>query len=166
MRSPRIHKLICAAIDNGLRLEGTQIISPYGNKLNPWKNPKSGYSFVNLTFQSESARVPYSRLICWLAYGSPPSDRHDADHRDRNRDNNHPSNLRWLEHRKNIHNSDRSGMIHRGEDNFSAKLNDDLVRHIRKLFDSGTRIRHISLALNIPNPTVHAVAHRQSWRHV
>lgn len=62
---------------------------------------KSFHGYMYLHFKSKKQRI--HRLVLELFAGPPPLN-HEADHIDRNRANNHISNLRWVTSRENQNN--------------------------------------------------------------
>ncbi len=57
-------------------------------------NPKSGYL--------EIASVVIHRIIATAFHGDPPTKEHVVDHKDTNKQNNRPENLRWVTRLENI----------------------------------------------------------------
>ena len=57
-------------------------------------NPQTGYL--------ELASVPVHRIVAYAFLGDPPSTEYVVDHIDTNRQNNRPSNLRWLTRFENV----------------------------------------------------------------
>lgn len=53
-----------------------------------------------------------------------------------------------------------------GELNYNAKLTEDDVRDIRKMYDNGESIASISRLLNVPSHNTGLVARRKTWKHV
>jgi len=60
-----------------------------------------GYSYVTLTEGGIYKLRPVHHLVL-LAFVGPRPDGHETDHRDTNRLNNTPGNLRWVTHAENI----------------------------------------------------------------
>ena len=55
---------------------------------------KTGYSFIS------SVRI--HRIVATAFHGEPPTKRHVVDHKDTNKRNNRPENLRWVTRLENI----------------------------------------------------------------
>lgn len=60
----------------------------------------SGYLRINLR-KNKKCHFLYIHVLVMLAFKGEKPENHDVDHRDRNRHNNHLSNLRYLHQTKN-----------------------------------------------------------------
>ena len=84
--------------DNGAVLRKT----PFGKRARKWDdkwtfgtpNIKTGYLGI--------ASVRVHRIVAVAFHGEPPTDNHVVDHIDTNRQNNRPSNLRWVTRLENV----------------------------------------------------------------
>ena len=65
---------------------------------------KNGYMALNLSINSKSKRMLVHRLVA-LTYISNPNNLPQVDHIDRNKQNNHISNLRWVTNQENRENT-------------------------------------------------------------
>lgn len=78
-----------------------------------WLKPaynRCDYVFYYLSFGVPRPMWVFAHTLVALKYiGKPPTDKHEIDHLDSNRQNNHWSNLRWLTHSENIIESFRRG---------------------------------------------------------
>lgn len=54
----------------------------------------------------------------------------------------------------------------RGEGNGKAKITADIVREVRRRFDSGEQQKVIAASMGLGETHVHKIAHRQTWKHV
>lgn len=63
-----------------------------------------GYRTLTLTYEQQWRSVILARVICWLTYGEPPFGKAVVDHIDRNKLNDSPSNLRWVDRATNMRN--------------------------------------------------------------
>jgi len=116
-------KHICASKDGR---NGAHSRPSRGKILSPKKN-SNGYLVVALHPGEISFTV--SRLVCLAFHGFPPSDDWHADHINRIRDFNLPSNLRWLSPKQNCSNGARL----QGENNGATKLDCEKAVEIFRL---------------------------------
>lgn len=54
----------------------------------------------------------------------------------------------------------------RGTDRYNAKLDEDRVREIRKLYDQGVSQKNLAERYSVSTHAIHSVVHRRSWKHV
>lgn len=98
-----------------------------------------------------------------------PNNLPELDHLDGNRMNPSADNLEWVTHKENVRRAYEKGS-HDGRvtgiKNPKAKLNDEIVREIRKDFDSGITQNKISVKYNVPWSTVHNIVTYRTWKHV
>ena len=84
--------------DNGAVLRKTRPNKKIRKLDNEWTfgrlNPKTGY------LEIASKRV--HRIVAFAFHGRPPTNEHIVDHIDTNRQNNRPSNLRWITRLENV----------------------------------------------------------------
>jgi hypothetical protein len=78
-----------------------------------------------------------------------------------------PDHLFLGTHGDNMADASRKGRMHPGEHNYNAKLTDDQVRQIRKLY-TGKKGQSTKIARLFPvsRKTVEAVGKRKTWRSV
>lgn len=98
-----------------------------------------------------------------------PNNLPELDHLDENRMNPSADNLEWVTHKENIRRAYEKGSHDgriTGVKNPKAKLNDEIVKEIRKDFNSGITQKKISVKYNIPWTTVHNIVTYQTWKHV
>jgi hypothetical protein len=69
-------------------------------KVLPWRHTK-GYLQVKLVSKNEYVH----RLVCKAWHGEPTFDKAQVDHIDGVRDNNKPSNLKWVTAKENVGNA-------------------------------------------------------------
>jgi hypothetical protein len=88
----------------------------------------------------------------------------EIDHKDSNRGNNRPSNLRYVTSAHNIQHSVARG--HRGENRWNAKLNPSKVRLIREMKANGIKVKHIAQEIGVSTGAVYHVLRGHNWKHV
>lgn len=70
--------------------------------LNPSMSRGQRYLFVHLRNGNEDSHYSVHRLVALTWLGPPPSNRHQVNHRDGNRQNNSSSNLEWCTPSENV----------------------------------------------------------------
>jgi len=103
------------------------------------------------------------RLVCMAWHGDPPGPDYQCDHIDRDRKNNHPSNLRWVTPEQNGRNSNQV----RGERQHLARLTDVRVMAIRDLYAlGGYTYADLGRAFGVASGTIAHVVKNHTWTHV
>jgi len=78
-----------------------------------WLKPQlNSYNYIwySLSYGFPCTSFVFAHTLVALKYiGKPPTEKHEIDHIDGNRENNHYTNLRWLTHSQNILNSYKMG---------------------------------------------------------
>ncbi len=79
----------------------------------------SGYCFTFVCIKGKVQRIPISRVVaeCWI--GEKPEG-YEIDHIDRNSQNNHYTNLRYVTKSEQMKNRDHSKIIIKGTENLTA----------------------------------------------
>lgn len=92
----------------------------------------------------------------------------EVNHKNGIKTDNHYENLEWVTPKENIRHSHNMGLQnHRGESNGGAKLTEDKVREIRKLYsDSGMNFIEISKIFNISKNNIGDICRRNTWKHI
>ena len=125
----------------------------------------SGYCVVGLRIGGESKGKTVHRLVAEL-YIPNPLGKTDVDHIDGNRENNHRSNLRWLNHGENIkHSYDTGRRSAKGENNSRAILTEQEVHDICYLLQIGVACSNIR-DMGYPYHCVRSIKLRKNWRYI
>jgi len=103
----------------------------HGFVLKPYIN-KQGY--MQTTIDRKCYRV--HRLML-AAFVGPCPPKHQCNHKDGDKTNNHVSNLEWVTHSENMYHAFKTGLVSkRGEKNPQSKLKEGEVWLIKKLLKS------------------------------
>lgn len=149
------------------------IISKKSNKiLNPVKD-KDGYLKITLCTNETIDGKKHSRktfrvaqLVAKSYHGEPPSYMTDptVDHIDGDRDNNHFTNLRWLERGSNSSIRKNKGT---GSQNHEAKLTDRQVEEICSLLiETNLSFQQIADMFNVDKSTINNIKQRKNWKYI
>jgi HNH endonuclease len=108
----------------------------------------------------------YAHRVAWiLTYGEIPEGL-KVLHRCDNPPCCNPCHLFLGTSKDNSLDASSKGRIAHGARHGQSKLNDDSVREIRRLYDSGVAQVEIGRVLGISSNTLWHVVHRRTWRHV
>lgn len=126
----------------------------------PFSRQNDGRGAINHSFSPQAHRV-----MCMLAHGLPPSDRHEAAH---SCGRGHagcvnPTHLRWATAIENAADRWRHGTQTHGEQTWSAKLTIGDVREIRLLKGKMTQSQ-IGLRFGVDSETVGNIHRGETWR--
>ena len=133
----------------------------------PWLgtiNPVTGYGQVS-DGRGRTAlahRVAYAAAVGPVAGGK----NNHVCHRCDNRRCCNPAHLFLGHARENMDDMVTKGRSSRGVGRPKAKLNDDLVRHIRRRFDAGEPLALLAAEYGVSKPTLWKAATGRTWRHV
>lgn len=128
---------------------------------------KDGYLQVRLFEDKKGKTLRIASLVAYTFIGQPPKGMKQptVDHKDGNGQNNHVSNLRWMEHKENIStrlNKKNSGG--RGEKNVKARLTESQAKEICSLIGLKTlSFASIANKYNVGRSTISNIAHRLTW---
>lgn len=133
----------------------------------------TGYHRVTLTDAHGKTRTfAVSRLVA-LAFIGPLPEGHEVNHKDRDKDNNHVSNLEYVTHSRNIQHSwevgDRRITVARGVDSGNAKLDDQKVKEIRNLHTVDPQTysqRALAERYGVSHVAIGCILRGTTWTHV
>lgn len=102
------------------------------------------------------------------AFSGPAPVGHHGAHRDGDRSNNKRENLRWATPVENAADKAIHGTAYRpiGALHHGAKLSEDQVRQIKRLYASGVLQSHIALMTGVQRKTVNSIVRGRSWAHI
>lgn len=126
----------------------------------------NGYLAVQLNIEGKRKGYLIHRLIA--EYFIPnPKNKPFINHIDSNRLNNVLSNLEWCTHQENVIHSYKQGFSsNTGSKNGFSKLNEELVKEIRKRHSLGETNKQIAKNIGVSENCIQQVTKRINWKHV
>lgn len=132
--------------------------------LNPSVNTW-GHRQVSMTKNGKVYRPFVHRLILEAFVGPCPPGM-EARHLDDNKANNRLENLCWGTPSENYADRVANGIGNQGARNGRARLTDDHVREIRRLYSNGHGSGELSRKFGVSSGAIWRIAQRKAWRHV
>ncbi len=136
----------------------------FNKQIKPWLNKCSGYLQINLGRKNRFT-IHYLVAITFLS-----NKNETINHKDGNKLNNHFSNLEWIsysENNKHAYSLKLRGFggTH-GSVHHNAKLTENDVIEIRKLYHSGEKPAKIAKIYRLNISTICSVIKRETWKHI
>lgn len=125
---------------------------------------KDGYEQVRLSKGTPKTALVH-RLVLESFVGPRPQGMVSC-HNDGNRINNRLSNLRWDTQKSNANDSLKHGTRRLGERHQNSKLNDAIVKELRKISLYGIAASELAAQVGVAPATVRTVVRGGTWRHV
>lgn len=145
---------------------GTVVRHGYGKKASLDK-----YGYLQLTLSKLDAGKCFRvhRLVAEAFIGPSPQDRPCINHKDGNKLNNAVENLEWCSSGENTRHAHKSGLVRKrlGEEGTRAKLTNEQVREIRRLY--AERIvphKEIAARFGIGWKYVWEIGSGKGWGHI
>ena len=128
-----------------------------------------GYLIATFNRKGQQGKTLRVHNLVLFAFVGPRQEGMEGCHNDGDRTNNHLKNLRWDTHSKNNHDKIKHGTNLPGEKNPKAKLTEDQVKEIRKLY--ATKLSEYSQSklgkrFGVGQDQISSIVRRESWRHV
>jgi hypothetical protein len=132
-----------------------------------------GYHRIHL-YQGGQSKAHFVHALVLTAYGPPkPSNKHQVNHKDLNKSNNHCSNLEWKTNPENLAHARANGHYsdppkHIGTKNINAKLTEKDVLKIRKIYVKGRHgnTRVLAKKFGVSMVLIQKIIKREIWRHI
>lgn len=127
----------------------------------------SGYPMVVLCKDGAHKDFYVHRLVL-LAFVGPPPKGHECNHKNGTKTDNRPENLEWVLPSENIkHSIEVLGHSRTGSDGPGAKLTEDDVREIRRLYKTGKWNQYeLANIFGVSQPAVSNIVRRTAWASV
>jgi HNH endonuclease/NUMOD4 motif len=123
-----------------------------------------GYAEIIVLVAGRSVHFLVHRLVL-EAFDCPCPDGMECAHLNGDKNDNHLGNLRWATPKENAADRDRHGTTARGIRGGQARLTEDQVVEIRRRAPRAT-VSQLSREYGISCPSINAVIHGRTWRHV
>ena len=137
----------------------------YNRFLKPRKNNR-GYFLVNLCKIGVMKTLKVHRLVA-LAYIPNPENKRTVNHIDGIKINNFAINLEWNTYSENMQHAYDAGLKQKGEKHYRAKLNEDQVLEIRRLYKTGDyTYRALGKMFGVDNSHISNIVNRKIWVHI
>ncbi len=138
----------------------------WGHVLSP-VTTQYGYHQVTLCVSGKHYSRLVHRLVAYAFIGPQPTPGHDVLHWDGDKTNNAFGNLRWGTPVDNNNDQVRHGTRILGVRHHNSKLNEDVVRSIRDMWNHGILDqKQIADAVGVTRRTVNGIVRGVSWKHV
>lgn len=111
-------------------------------------------------------------LVAKAFLGPYPTPKHEVNHKDLDKSNNHYKNLEYLTHQENIKHAVRKGVCmsphpQKGEDRYNSVLTEHIVRKIRKLYATGNYTqKELGKMFGANRITILDVVNNKTWKHI
>lgn len=125
-----------------------------------------GYATICMMADGKARSRRVARVVLEAFIGPCPTGMQACHFPDRNKRNNSISNLRWGTAQENADDRDVHQTTARGERAGTAKLTEEKVREIRRLFDAGDNRAEIGRKFGITMRSVFFIGTRAQWKHV
>ena len=128
---------------------------------------KDGYSRLSIRLDGKYVHVVLHRLICEAFNGPAPDGMNICCHKDNDKSNNQPGNLRWDTQAGNIFDKRAHGTHQAGDAHPNAKINSATAAEIKRLLAVTPkyrgRLKAISDMTGASYQIVSGIAHKGAW---
>jgi len=148
-----------------------RVFSFYTKKvLKPGDSSTGGYLLVDLYKNGNRKSQKVHRLVA-LAFIPNPENKETVNHIDGVKTNNHADNLEWATHSENTQHSFDNGLQKptclKGIKNGRAKLNEDQVLEIRRIFATGEYSQTaLGKMFGVDHSLISLIILRKNWKHI
>lgn len=134
--------------------------------LKPWAYPR-GHLMVNLHKDGKQRGFYVHKLVLEAFVGLCPDGMECRHYPDSDPTNNRLDNIQWGTRKENAKDMVEHGNSTKGERCSAAKLNEQKVRKIRKLYATGKYTQQqLADMFGVWQPAIGSVVRRATWRHV
>jgi hypothetical protein len=124
-----------------------------------------GYPEACIHKEGKRKTLPIHRLVLLAFVGSRPEGM-ECRHLDDNKLNNRLYNLCYGTHKENKKDAIRNGKVLKGNNHPNAKLTNQKIKKIRKLFKKGKSLADLGRMFNVTYQTISSIIKRKTWNHI
>lgn len=125
---------------------------------------KGGYFQLKLTRDKVEKSLLLHRLVCEAFHGPAPEGRNFVNHKDGDKSNNRADNLEWVSVQENTDHAAANGLRCHGEASPKAKLTEEQVIEICRLWDSKSLTRYqLADKFKISHRNICSILSGNSW---
>ena len=126
-----------------------------------------GRKYINVCLSGggQAATPDVHRLVA-QAFVPNPENKPMVNHIDGDKMNNRASNLEWSTQVENSVHAVDLGLIKSGTRAYNSRLNDDAVKEMRRLHQTGVSYADLGRAYGVDGSTVSSAVRRVTWKHV
>ncbi len=121
-----------------------------------------GYPEVALKVNGDPLYIRVHQVVCRVFHGERPRGKDEVGHRDGDRTNACPANLRWVTKEENYDDRNGHGTHNKGERNGSAKL-DQLKVHAVHILSQKMASRKVAEVIGISKSQVGNILRGEAW---
>lgn len=131
------------------------------------KKTKHGYLTIQLCGESGKKHFFVHRIVA-IAFLDNPNNYPQVNHKNAKKEDNRVENLEWVTKNMNVKHACEMGLFWspKGSNHYCAKLTEDQVIEIRKLYDNGATYKTIAEQFQKPYKQIWKIIKKQSWKHV
>lgn len=119
---------------------------------------------ASIRWEGKCRRINVARTVLKAFIGEPPTEEHEACHKDSNFRNNKVENLIWEVPKKICAIRDLRGVGPKGIRNGNSKLTNSEVTEIRKLAHDGISTLELSTKFKVSCTTIQLIKSRKIWK--
>lgn len=132
---------------------------------------QDGYLYVRIRLKDHSEKCLFIHRLVALAFIPNPRNKPEVNHKDFDKTNNCDSNLEWVTRLENIeysqkHDRYKKAYNNTGAKNPKAKLTEEQVISIRKLYNQGMCIADIAKKYRRGWSTINNIVKGLTWTHL
>lgn len=128
---------------------------------------KTGYFQIGIRRDSDRKKI-YFRVhqLVAKAFVENPHSNPIVCHKDNNKLNNTPRNLRWDTNKGNTADMIKAGTMYRGSQKTTSKLTEQSVAWIKRQLAKGVSCKPLSDKYGVTFQAIQAIKTNQTWKHV